>query len=327
MGLIADFLKSIQFVSGPVSLFAFVAVVCLAIYYRSVKEEKGLEYLFALFRAKTDRETFYRLSKLVIERTFWFFFVFLVLAFLGYLIPSIVPPPNTNSLEARYQERFIRAVAFSNEAGNYGQAVRLFKEILQKYPRHIESHAGLGKAYYNLGSYTEALEAYRAASMHDPADPSYEMSQGLVAAKMGNDVRAIQLYASALAKGPEPRTEEKIRYVLGNAYRRQGERDKDDVALEKALSEYRKVKNMNGEFKTSATFNWACTNALRVKGADDEDALEAVIGNLRETLSADKSMRRDLILGTKAVECSENLVRLRGFPRYLQFVEEVRTSP
>src|SRR6266436_2313253 len=110
MGPIAEFLKSIQFVTGLISLFAFVAVVFLGLYYRSVHDKKGLEYVFKLFQAKTDRATFYDLASLAIERTFWFFLVFLVLAFVTYVMPFFIPPRDSSALPAEYQERFARAL-------------------------------------------------------------------------------------------------------------------------------------------------------------------------------------------------------------------------
>jgi len=323
---IAEFLKSIQFVTGLLSLLAFLAVVFLAVYYRSVKDKRGLEYLFKLFQTHTDKDTFYTLSKLAIERTFWFFLIFMVLAFIGYLVPSLYPPTNPNVLGSKYQDLFTRAVSLSQEQGNVGEAITSFKKILRQYPAHAASHAGLGKAYYNLGKYQDAIDSYRSAATHDPSNLHYKLSEALVAAKLGNDDTAIDKYNDILKKGPDPRIEEKVRYSLGNAYRRQGVKRGNEENLRSALTEYQTVKAMSGEFKASAAFNLACTYALLVNAQDDNMNLEMVISNLRETLAAEKDRRQDLILGTQKVECSENLSRLREFPRYRQFLDELLGS-
>lgn len=57
-----DFLGAIQHVTGPLTLIAFLAVVFLAVFRRSVKDEKGLEYLYQLMSAKLTRKDFYSLA-------------------------------------------------------------------------------------------------------------------------------------------------------------------------------------------------------------------------------------------------------------------------
>jgi len=327
MAVVTEFLGSIQFVTGFISLFTFVAVIGLALYYRSVKDRRGLEYVYELFKSKTDKDTFYRLAALLINRVFWFSLLFLVFTFVAYAIPIVfVPSSDRNALPAEYQERYVRALVLTPEKGNVGRAVEEFKVILRSFPKHAPSHAGLGKAYFNLRKYQESLEEYKAAVNLDPNNLSYKVSGALVTAATGNDKGAIEIYENILHERPDPRLEEKVRYSLGNSYRREGQRTGDEKLLSRALDEYKIVKKHTGEFRLSATFNYACTYALLVKGEQDIKPLEEVIASLRETLSEERDFRKDIILGRSQVECSENLLRLQDFSRYQLFMQELRNS-
>lgn len=55
----AEFLGALEHVTGPLTLFAFLAVVLLALFRRSVKDERGLEYLYQFMSAKLTRQDFY----------------------------------------------------------------------------------------------------------------------------------------------------------------------------------------------------------------------------------------------------------------------------
>jgi tetratricopeptide (TPR) repeat protein len=55
----------------PLLVIAFLAVIFLAIYFRSVKTGKGLEYIYNLFEQKLTRDRFYEITRLVIVLLFW----------------------------------------------------------------------------------------------------------------------------------------------------------------------------------------------------------------------------------------------------------------
>lgn len=61
----------IQYVTSPLTLLAFLALVLLAMYRRSVRDAKGLEYVYQLFRDKLTRAQFYELASKIVNRTFW----------------------------------------------------------------------------------------------------------------------------------------------------------------------------------------------------------------------------------------------------------------
>ena len=83
------FLDAIQFVTGPLSLLAFLAVVVLSIYMRSVNDKKGLEYLYKLFMKKLTRAQFYTIMAMVIKRAFWIALIILIMSLLSFLLPSL----------------------------------------------------------------------------------------------------------------------------------------------------------------------------------------------------------------------------------------------
>ncbi|MEA4910038.1 MAG: tetratricopeptide repeat protein [Anaerolineaceae bacterium] len=66
-------------VDQPLLIIALLAVVLMLIYYRSVKDQRGLEYLYNLFQNKLTREQFYNISRLVILLIFWGMVITMVL--------------------------------------------------------------------------------------------------------------------------------------------------------------------------------------------------------------------------------------------------------
>ena len=84
------FLKSIQYVTGPLTLVAFLAVVLLAAFYRSVRDRRGLEYLHDLFSSKLSKEHFYQLAVLIIKMLFWLIVIVFSLSMAAFVL-SIRP--------------------------------------------------------------------------------------------------------------------------------------------------------------------------------------------------------------------------------------------
>jgi hypothetical protein len=65
-----SFLKSIQYVTGPLTLIAFLAVVALAVFRAWIKHKDGLKSLYDLLKIKLSQERFYELIDLIIRRSF-----------------------------------------------------------------------------------------------------------------------------------------------------------------------------------------------------------------------------------------------------------------
>jgi hypothetical protein len=90
------FLEAISSVTGPLTLLAFLVVVFLYIYRRSVNEERGLEFIYELFRYelfrnKLTRDHFYDITKTIIKYAFWGFMVIFVVSIVAYLVTLFVP--------------------------------------------------------------------------------------------------------------------------------------------------------------------------------------------------------------------------------------------
>ncbi|MEA4910039.1 MAG: hypothetical protein GYA17_07010 [Chloroflexi bacterium] len=84
-------IASINSVTGPLTLLAFLAVVVLEIYRRSVNDKKGLDYIYRLFKEKLTRNQFYDLSKVIINRIFWIVIIVFGLLVLAFIISTIIP--------------------------------------------------------------------------------------------------------------------------------------------------------------------------------------------------------------------------------------------
>ncbi|MCP4373196.1 MAG: hypothetical protein GY797_34590 [Deltaproteobacteria bacterium] len=96
------FLSSISSVTGPLSLLAFLAVVFLAIFRRSINDKKGLKYVYDLFNDRLTKDQFYDITKQIIDRLFWLLIIIFLLSILAYIIPTVFAKdsspliPNTN---------------------------------------------------------------------------------------------------------------------------------------------------------------------------------------------------------------------------------------
>lgn len=83
-------LESLPAVTGPLSLIAFLAVVALAFFRRSVNDKRGLEYLYNLLRVKLTREQFYRLATDVVRRAFWATIVIFIASLAAFVAGRLV---------------------------------------------------------------------------------------------------------------------------------------------------------------------------------------------------------------------------------------------
>ena len=80
------FLGAISSVTGPLTLLAFLAVIALAVFRRSVKDEHGLEYVYNLFRDKLTKDQFYSLASNMLK---WGLTAF-ILVFIASLTAFVV---------------------------------------------------------------------------------------------------------------------------------------------------------------------------------------------------------------------------------------------
>ncbi|HEY9852599.1 MAG TPA: tetratricopeptide repeat protein [Leptolyngbyaceae cyanobacterium] len=86
--------------------------------------------------------------------------------------------------------------------GEFTEAERKYREILQLNSNHAEAWWGLGIVYYMLGEYQDALEMLYRSLDFDSASPNSHYSLGLVLEKIGYLPQAVQAYKKAIALAP-----------------------------------------------------------------------------------------------------------------------------
>jgi hypothetical protein len=86
-------------VTGPLTLIAFLAVILLGIYRRSVDDKRGLEYLYKLFSNQLTRNHFYKLAAKVIHLVFAAFVILLILAFGAWAYAKWLDAPPAKSVD------------------------------------------------------------------------------------------------------------------------------------------------------------------------------------------------------------------------------------
>ena len=92
--MIAEFLKSIGLVTGPLSLLAFLSVIFLVIYRETVsKKNKVPDYIQRLFKDKLTPKQFFVIVNRVLLYLFILVLTLVVLTFIAYILPSVIPQP------------------------------------------------------------------------------------------------------------------------------------------------------------------------------------------------------------------------------------------
>ena len=74
--------------TNPLTLIAFLALVVAYIYKRSVKTDKGLDFLYNLIKEKTTRKQFYQLADKVLTIIFTVIVLVFFVLFAWILIPA-----------------------------------------------------------------------------------------------------------------------------------------------------------------------------------------------------------------------------------------------
>lgn len=87
-------LIAISSVAGPLTLVAFLAVIVLAMFRRSVKDERGLEYIYNLFKDRLTRKQFYNVTRDIIRYTFWLVIVVFTLSIVAFVATVLMEPTN-----------------------------------------------------------------------------------------------------------------------------------------------------------------------------------------------------------------------------------------
>jgi len=99
----------------------------------------------------------------------------------------------------------LRQAGEAYAAGRYGEAVRAYEEAARRWPQVPEIAYNLGNAYYRLGRYVEAADAYTRALQHDRRgrlrNPAH-YNRGNAYYRLGYPARAFEEYEAALQADP-----------------------------------------------------------------------------------------------------------------------------
>ncbi|MBP0001051.1 MAG: tetratricopeptide repeat protein [Cyanobacteria bacterium SID2] len=144
-----------------------------------------------------------------------------------------------------------------HQAGNWEQAQRLYRQVLQEEPQRFEAWLNLGMLYVALENPSEALKAFQAAVRIDDRQGTAYYGLGLAWEHLKHRPRAIAAYQKALDRDP---TLLDAYNNLGNLWYRSGQFDR-------AESVYRQAVSLNPEL-VGSSLNLG--NALIAQGRLDE---------------------------------------------------------
>jgi predicted O-linked N-acetylglucosamine transferase (SPINDLY family) len=120
-----------------------------------------------------------------------------------------------------------------HQAGRVAEAEGIYRQILQQYPHHRETHHFLGVALYQLGKLEEAISHYRKALGRKPNYPDAHLNLGNALVAVGKIEEAINHYQQALALNPK---DGDIYNNLGNALIKLGKFDEATKYYKQAIS-------------------------------------------------------------------------------------------
>ena len=211
------------------------------------------------------------------------------------------------------------------EAGRLDEAARLLEDSLQADGDRAEARNDLGRAYYALGRYGDAVRQHARASALDPENVDYRFRQGIAYIELNEFERARESFEGVLEREPSHRDSWND---LGFVLNRMGQYEAaiphfdetieldPDIAnprahrgfallklgrLEEAEADLTRARELNAEYDKNH-FYWACLHALR---GENDEALAAL-----ETAVARGFKWADWI------ESETSLEPLRETPRY-----------
>ncbi|MBM3240899.1 hypothetical protein FJZ31_31840 [Candidatus Poribacteria bacterium] len=85
--------------TNPLTLIAFLALVAAYIYKRSVKTDKGLEFLYNLIKNQTTKEQFYKLANKVLTIIFTVAVLVFLVLFMWIIISTFKDKLSSSSLQ------------------------------------------------------------------------------------------------------------------------------------------------------------------------------------------------------------------------------------
>ena len=118
--------------------------------------------------------------------------------------------------------------------GQYGEAERIYRQILQVDPYHRETLELLGRLVHHQGRYPDALSIYQQGLMIEPGNARLHECQGLALKELKRFDEAIQAFERAIASDPSYGN---VRLNLGNTFRALGQLDQSSAVYYGAIRE------------------------------------------------------------------------------------------
>jgi len=84
-------------------------------------------------------------------------------------------------------------------AGDFAQAIRLYRQVLAREPANARVHDNLGHALVSLGKFDEAVCAFRNAASYEQGNAEYFFNLGYALAVQGELEQAVAAYGQATA--------------------------------------------------------------------------------------------------------------------------------
>ena len=118
--------------------------------------------------------------------------------------PRVEANPSVQSLEiTTEQEVTIQAAEIAAEYGDYDQAVRLFREVLQDNPVATDAFVGIGDIYLAKREWNLAEPVFARAAKLEPRNFDAQYGHGVSLQMMRRFVEAIRAYHRALTIDPQ----------------------------------------------------------------------------------------------------------------------------
>lgn len=118
-------------------------------------------------------------------------------------ISSAQKSPATAKPQPDVTDEFMRATELEGSQATLPQAKKLYEEILEKIPDHVESLINLGSIYHREGEYRQAEKFFRKAIDADPEYPMAYFNLGTVLDELRHRTEAISSYEHAIKLDPQ----------------------------------------------------------------------------------------------------------------------------
>lgn len=119
------------------------------------------------------------------------------------------------------------------QAGDYGNAMRLYQRAANENPKHIQSRMGLAKTYQALGASDAALNFYEQVLRLDPMNMDAKMGTGQMLITRNRPADAIPYLKGLLKQDPK---NHKIYNMLGLAHDLLGEQEEAQMNYGRGLT-------------------------------------------------------------------------------------------